>query len=807
MYYYTKNFENCLNYAKGYRESKGLKYLGTGMLLYGVIRTTDGEGCKLLANFGCSLNKYLAYLKKFSVSKNINNFTPEASACLNDAKKIAYEYKSGYISELHLLLAILKIDDCEAVSILKALGVDIDGLIIAISKTLEEEVRTLNEHSKNDVENDNIAENLKKNDGGANPLAPFGYDLTLKAVEQKLDPVIGRTDEINRLIQILSRKTKNNPVLVGEAGVGKTAVVEGLALKMVSGDVPDSLRNKIIFSLDLSGMIAGTKYRGDFEKRLKTAIDYVKNRKDIILFIDEIHNLVGAGSSDGAVSASEALKPILSRGEVSIIGATTIDEYTKYIEKDQALERRFQPVHVGEPTKEQAIEILTGLKPSYEAHHKVKILDEAIVAAVNLSDRYIRDRFLPDKAIDLIDEAASKKRVEVTLTPKILIEIEEKIKKLESEKSYALSHTNLDGAKKADAEILKLTSKLNEEKSKFIEKRSKNTACVTKDDVKNLISVWTKIPVNDLTQAEIDKLTNLEAQLKKRVIGQDEAIKSVVRAIKRSSAKIKDPNKPIGTFIFVGSTGVGKSELSKAIAECVFDDKDALIRFDMSEYNDKTAVNKLIGSAPGYVGYEEEGLLTEKIRKNPYSVVLFDEIEKADNEIFNLLLQVLDEGRLTDSKGREVSFKDSVIILTSNVGYEASQTKSVGFGASSITDKMKVETALKKKFNPEFINRIDEIVVFNKLSVDNCREITKLILSLLIKRVEELGVELVIDESAIDFIVEKGYDENYGARPIKRAISRYVEDMLSDAIIDKQLENGDRVTVYQYENEIRYFKD
>ncbi|MBO5712916.1 MAG: ATP-dependent Clp protease ATP-binding subunit, partial [Clostridia bacterium] len=605
------------------------------------------------------------------------------------------------------------------------------------------------------------------------------------------------------------KKEKNNCLLIGNAGVGKSAVVEGLAIKIAKGDVPDALRDKIIFSLDLGGLVAGTKYRGEFESKFKNAIDYIKTKNNVVLFIDEIHNLIGAGStSDSKMSASELLKPLLSRGEISVIGATTLDEYTKYIEKDQALERRFQPIRVKEPTKAQAIEILNGLKASYEAHHKVKISNEAIVSAVNLSDRYIRDRFLPDKAIDLIDEASSKKRVEVTTVPKTIIELEKKVQKYTAERDFAISKNNLDGAKHAESEREKAEELLKKEYKILNNKRSGLDVEVTEADIKNVVSSWTKIPVGDLTKTEIDKLTNLEGEISKRVIGQEDAIKSVVRAIKRSSAKIKDPNKPIGSFIFVGSTGVGKSELSKAIAECVFDDKDALIRFDMSEYSDKTSVNKLIGSAPGYVGYEEEGLLTEKIRKNPYSVVLFDEIEKADSEIFDLLLQVLDEGRLTDSKGRLVSFKDAVIVLTSNVGYDVYESKkSVGFGSTYEDVKDKIEKALKEKFRPEFINRLDEIVVFNRLTEDNCKKIASLIFKSLSERVFELGIELVIDESAIDFIVEKAFDVNYGARPIKRAISKYVEDVLSDAIIEKDIEDGDRVTVYVDDGKIEYFKD
>ena len=804
---YTKNFATCLDYAKNLRDTKNLKYIGTEMLIYGMLSTSKCESHILLGKFGCILKNYGYHLRKSFREENINNYTPKASRALNDASLIASKFKSTYVSDLHLLLAILKIEDSKAVSILRAMGIDIAGLFNETVKILKAEVDAFNESKKSAKKDEDNVESVDK--PKKTPLDGFGYDLPQRAREQKIDPVIGRDEETERVIQTLSRKTKNNPVLVGEAGVGKSAVVEGLAIKIAKGDIPESLKGKIIFSLDLGGMVAGTKYRGEFESRFKDAIDYVKTQRNIILFIDEIHNLVGVGStSDNKMDASEMIKPLLSRGEISIIGATTIDEYRKNIEKDPALERRFQPITVKEPTKSQAIEILFGLRSVYEAHHKVKITDEAIISAVNLSDRYIRDRFLPDKAIDLIDEASSKKRLESSTVPKTLKELELKVKSIIVERDYAISKTDLDGAKKFDAEVREITKQIKEERARINDLRSSADIKITEVDIKNLISVWTKIPVSDLSSSEIDKLLRLEEELEKRVIGQNDAVKTVVRAIKRSSAKLKDPNKPIGSFIFVGPTGVGKSELCKAIAECVFDDKNSLIRFDMSEYTDKTSINKLIGSAPGYVGYEEEGLLTEKIRRNPYSVVLFDEIEKADSEIFDLLLQVLDEGRLTDSKGRLVSFKDAIIVLTSNVGYGNNESKSsVGFGSNIDSEKTKIEESLKEKFRPEFINRLDEIVVFNKLTKENCREITKLTFSALIERVNEMGIELVIDDSAIDFIVEKGFDKTYGARPIKRAVSRYVEDLLSDAVIEKDIEDGDRVTVYVEDGNIQYFKD
>lgn len=826
-YSYTNSFATCLDNARAVRDNLKLKYIGTETLLHGIITTENCDASKILAKHGCVLSQYNYYFRKSLRPDNRNDYTPKANAAIIGSKEIAVRLSVNFVSAEHLLLSILKIQDCVAVSILRAMGININELFSDIVKIIKVPVK--NSNNLQNVSNGNVKRtqtNLSKEEkteddcdsfdtqnnsvkSKKNPLDGLGFDLTLRAREQKLDPVIGRDEETERLIQTLARKTKNNPVLIGEAGVGKSAVVEGLAAKIVKGEVPETLRGKIIYSLDLGGLVAGTKFRGEFEGRLKSAIDYVKQQRNIILFIDEIHNLIGVGSSnDSKMDASEMLKPMLSRGEISVIGATTVDEYRKYIEKDQALERRFQPIYVKEPTKEQAIDILLGLKSVYEAHHKVKIKNEAIYTAVNLSDRYIHDRFLPDKAIDLIDEAASKKRVEATSVPKIIIELERKIKSLTAERDYTLSRNNLDEARKIDIEISELVKKIRDERTKNNVKRSQFDYAVTDSDIKELISVWTKIPVGDLTDEESDKLIHLEEELSKRVIGQSGAIKSVARAIKRSGAKLKDPNKPIGSFIFVGPTGVGKSELSKAVAECVFDDKEALIRFDMSEYTDKTSVNKLIGSAPGYVGYEEEGLLTEKIRRNPYSVVLFDEIEKADPEIFDLLLQVLDEGRLTDSKGRLVSFKDAVIILTSNVGYGNNDNKAtLGFGASEDTEKNKVEEVLKSKFRPEFINRIDEIVIFNKLTEENCREITVMTLNSLKARLDDIGIELSIDESAIDFIVKKGYSQIYGARPLKRAVSRYVEDILSDAIIVKDIVAGDRVTVYEENGEIQYFKD
>lgn len=809
----TKSFANCLELAKKVRAEFDLNYIGTEMLMYGILSTPESEACKMLGKFGCILKEYLYHFRKSLKSIKINAYTPNALNALQQCQAISLKYKFTYVATEHLLLAILKIEDCTAVAILRALGVDIAGLYNEIHNHLKSFVENFEQNKKvmrgAPVDDEQLASNKKQQPKKTdNPLDGLGYDLTLKAKERKIDPVIGRDTETERIIQTLARKTKNNPVLVGEAGVGKTAVVEGLATRIIKGDVPDVLRGKIIFSLDLSGLIAGTKFRGEFEKRFKAAIDYVKQQRNIILFVDEIHNIIGAGASgDSKFDASEMLKPLLSRGEISLIGATTIEEYRKYIEKNQALERRFQPIYVNEPAKEDAIKILKGLKPVYEGHHRIKILDEAIECAVNLSDRYIRDRFLPDKAIDLIDEAASKKRVEITSVPKSITELENKVREYIVERDQFLSRGDIMMARDAELKASELTAEIKKEKAKLNAKRSSQDVSVTPSDVKEIISLWTKIPVCDLSSSDIDKLNNLETQIKNRIIGQDDAVNSVVRAIKRSSVKLKSPDKPIGSFIFVGPTGVGKSALSKAVAEFVFDDKNALIRFDMSEYSDKNSISKLIGSPPGYVGFEDEGQLTEKVRRNPYSVVLFDEIEKADSEIFDLLLQVLDEGRLTDSKGRVVDFKECVIILTSNVGYsEVNVQSSVGFGSALNDSKSKIEQELKRKFRPEFINRLDEIVVFNSLSKDDCRKITKMMLDEVVQNSKTVGFELTVDESVIDFIVENEYNKEFGARPIKRAIERRVVDLLSDGILQSEIEKGDCITVYEDGGKIGFFK-
>jgi ATP-dependent Clp protease ATP-binding subunit ClpC len=639
-------------------------------------------------------------------------------------------------------------------------------------------------------------------------ISKFGTDLNQKAKECKLDPVIGRENEIDRIIQILSRRTKNNPVLIGEPGVGKSAVVEGLAQKIVSGNVPELLKNKIIFSLDIAGMLAGTKYRGDFEERLKEAINFITKNGNIIIFIDEIHNIVGAGATaEGKLDAADMLKPMLSRGELQTIGATTIDEYRKYIEKDPALERRFQPVMVEQPSVENTVLILKGLRDKYEAHHKVTISDEAIEAAAALSDRYIQDRFLPDKAIDLIDEACSKARLKSYTAPPSLKEKEMLLQKYEQEKKSAASSDDFEKAAKLRDSIKKLNEEIAAIKKEWEINRTKTNATIGEEDIAAVVSQWTSIPVVKLTQTESERLMNLESQLHKRVIGQDEAVASVSRAIRRARTGLKDPSRPIGSFIFVGPTGVGKTELCKALAESMFGSEDLMIRVDMSEYMEKHSVSKFIGAPPGYVGYEEAGQLTEKIRRKPYSVLLFDEIEKAHQDVFNMLLQILEDGRLTDAKGRVVSFKNTIIIMTSNAGTsEISKMKTLGFASGQDSDylnmKDKLISALKKEFRPEFINRVDDIIVFHNLTKEDTVKIVDIMINNLNKRLADKNIELKLTQKAIDYLIKEGYDSEYGARPLRRLVQKKIEDKLSEEMLLGKIKEGDSVIADEKEGDI-----
>lgn len=783
-----------------------LGYVGTEELLYGLLLLPNCEACKYLNKFGVNKSNYFALLQNtFSKTRIIADFnTPRVKSALEDAEKIAERAGVGFVSTEHLLLAILKKRDCAASSILRKMNVDYEGLQSALEDKVLAVVKS--------CQTENNADNFEyEKDKEASPLDKFGYDLTEKARQGKLDPVIGRGKEIERIIQTLSRRTKNSPVLIGEPGVGKSAVVEGLALEIADGAVPASLRDKTIFSLDLSGILAGTKYRGDFEQRFKEAIDYIENRGDIIVFIDEIHNIMGAGSTgDGGMGLDEMLKPMLARGEIRTIGATTIDEYRKYIEPDPAMERRFQPIMVEAPGVNDAIEILKGLRNKFEAHHNVQISDEAIAAAVKLSDRYITDRNLPDKAIDLIDEAASKARIKATYTSPAVQEKRQEIESLTSDKEYYESIGNYEQADSVKINIDRLKSEIRSLEDGELDEQSNIDVVVGEDEIADVVSEWTKIPMRRLSESETEKLVSLEDDLKNRVIGQDRAVNAVARAIKRARANIKDPNRPIGSFIFVGPTGVGKTELSKALSEVVFGDSGSLIRIDMSEYMDQSSVSKLIGAPPGYVGYEETGVLSDKVRKKPYSVVLFDEIEKANPEIFNIMLQILDEGRLTDNKGKLINFKNTIIILTSNVGAALSNIKTSSAGSDEVREeelRENIYNALKMKFSPEFLNRLDDIIVFKPLSREDCGRIADILIQKLQKRLQESNITLKVAASATDLIINDGYDENYGARPLKRAIQRKIEDMLSEEIISGRIMRGDSITVYADDNKIVYVRN
>ena len=749
MYKFTNRAEKALEIAQELAVEFGHNYIGTEHLLYGLVKEGTGVASKVLENQDITAEKIAEEIDELigrgdAVEESEVGFTPRTKRVIENAFREARKLGSEYIGTEHLLIGIMREGDSVAVRIMIDLNVN-------PQKLYNEIVKVINEDDNASV-NDNRSSS--KNLGSYNQtttLNQFGTDLTKQAIEGKLDPVIGRKDEIERVIQILSRRTKNNPCLIGEPGVGKTAVVEGLAEKIVSGDVPELLKNKRVVSVDISSMVAGAKYRGDFEERIKKCLAEVRKVGDVILFIDEIHTIVGAGSAEGAVDAANILKPLLARGEVQVIGATTLNEYRKYIEKDAALERRFSPVTVGEPTSEETIEILKGLSDKYEAHHNVKITDEAIKAAVNLSVRYINDRFLPDKAIDLIDEAASRVRMRTYTRPESLNKLEEKISELDNEKEEAIRVQDFEKAANLRDKENEAKEKLEKEKTKWENKNTRSVTTLGEDDIAEVISSWTGIPVKKLTQSENEKLRNLEATLHERVIGQNEAVEAVAKAIRRGRVGLKDPNRPIGSFLFLGPTGVGKTELSKALAEALFGNEDAIIRVDMSEYMESHSVSKLIGSPPGYVGFDEGGQLTEKVRRKPYSVILFDEVEKAHPDVMNMLLQILDDGRLTDSQGRTVNFKNTVIIMTSNIGARLITDKTtLGFSKQGKEESEKeyentkkdVMGELKKEFRPEFINRIDEIIVFHKLNDEDIKKIIDIMLKQVTKRLEEQGMKI-----------------------------------------------------------------
>ncbi len=789
---FTEKANKSLNAAVKAAEDLGHTYIGSEHILLGLLSDTSTVAGAVLAAHNITYADIEDELKR-SIGVGVptelqpDDFTPRSKNILETSVAFARQMGQQLVGTEHVLLAIAREGSCSATLLLSRAGVSMQDIVNDVSKALMGGTANAGTDNK---------------DGGKeneSMLSQFGRDLTKLAKDGKIDPVIGRQKEIERVIQILSRRTKNNPCLIGEPGVGKTAIAEGLALKIVSGEVPELLKDKKIYSLDLTGMVAGTKYRGDFEERIKKVIDEVKNAKDVILFIDEVHTLIGAGSAEGAADAANILKPSLARGELQIIGATTIEEYRKHIEKDAALERRFQPVMVDEPSQEEAIEILKGIKDKYEAHHKVKITDEAIESAVKLSTRYIGDRYLPDKAIDLIDEAASRVRLRSYTAPSDLKELEDKKKSVEAEKLSAVNAQEFERAAALRDEERKLDKEIKDKKENWHDMAGKSHDEVTPADIADIVSSWTGVPVTQLSTEESDRLLHMEDELHRRIVGQDEAVEAVSRAIRRGRVGLKDPKKPIGSFIFLGPTGVGKTELCKALAAAMFGDENAMIRLDMSEYMEKHTVSRLIGSPPGYVGYDEGGQLTEKVRRKPYSVVLFDEIEKAHPDVFNMLLQILDDGVLTDGQGRRVDFKNCIIIMTSNVGAKliSQKQKAFGFaaGAKELEQNEKeikdaVMGELRNTFRPEFLNRVDDIIVFQRLTKENIKEIASRLLAVLQKRVEDMGIEVTFSDEAVSKIADAGFDDVYGARPLKRAIQSRIEDALSEEMLKGNVKKG-----------------
>lgn len=816
---FSINVEKALVAAEKFAAETG-GIVGTEHILLGLYAVKDGIASVLMQKFGVTENMILQHLEHYS-SPTVG-YSPKSKNAIQMAFAVGAETGKEYVGTEHLLLAILSNTKSLAVEYLMEAGVDVRALAVATSQAVyrpnankrpDQGTRTFkiefgpmdNMRAPGSVgRSESEGPNVKVVSGSEavlGELAKFGTDLTFKAKQGKLDPVIGRSKEIERVIQILCRRTKNNPVLIGEPGVGKSAIAEGLAQKITEDKVPEVLKGKIVFSLDLASVVAGTKYRGEFEERFKNALDGIKRAGNIILFIDEIHTLVNAGGAEGAIDAGNILKPMLARGEIQTIGATTLEEYRKYIEKDAALERRFQPIIVDQPSVEDTVEILKGLRDKYEAHHNVKITDEAIIAAANLSDRYISDRFQPDKSIDLIDEAASRKRIFAFSLPTDVKELGEKIKQLEADKEEASLAENYLKANEIKTELDKLKKLYEEGKNSYDKTKENANLSIGEEDIAEIVSNWTGVPLTKITETESNKLLHLEDTLKSRVIGQDNAVSAVARAIKRARAGLKDPKRPIGSFIFLGPTGVGKTELSKALAEAMFGDENLMIRVDMSEYMDKANVSKMIGSAPGYVGYDEGGQLTERVRRKPYSVILFDEIEKAHPDVFNIMLQILEDGRLTDSHGRTVSFKNTIIIMTSNIGSsEIVSMPKVGFGSLDDEDsyddmKEKQMNALRRTLKSEFINRIDEVVIFRSLDKADMHRICNLMLASTAKRLKDMNITVSVSDAAKDLLVEKGYDSQYGARPLRRTIQKMLEDKLSEEILSGNLKVGGKIKV------------
>lgn len=799
---FTTKANEVLNLAIKSAESYGHNYIGTEHILIGLL--SQGTTVPALINNNITYEAINDIIKErigigHPTSLSPDDFTPRAKRIIELSYQIARTMRNTYVSIEHLLIALLKEEDSYAVRFIIESGADPQRILDDLIQDL----------SNNSYESSAQSSSKKKSKSKTPTLDEFGKNLTELARQGKIDPVIGREDEIKRVIQILSRRSKNNPCLIGEPGVGKTAIAEGLALKIVNGEVPELLLNKTIYSLDLTSMVAGTKYRGDFEERIKKAMDEVIENKDVILFIDEIHNIMGAGAAEGAVDAANILKPSLARGEIQVIGATTISEYRKNIEKDAALERRFQPVTVGEPTEEETVAILKGLRDKYEAHHKVKITDDAIESAVKLSSRYINDRFLPDKAIDLVDEAASVVRLNAYTLPQNLKDMEDEIKRLDAEMQDAVTNQEFESAATLRDKENELKKLLDEEKTKWKNSSSHEAKAVTSEEIAQVVSSWTGVPVAQLTKEESERLLNMEDILHKRIVGQDKAVSAISKAIRRGRVGLKNPNRPIGSFIFLGPTGVGKTELCKSLAEAMFGDENAIVKLDMSEYMEKHTVSKLIGSPPGYIGFDEGGQLTEKIRRKPYSVVLFDEIEKAHPDVFNMLLQILEDGVLTDSQGRRVSFKNTIIIMTSNVGASkiTDEKQALGFGQSDgkpLSIEELVMPDLKRTFKPEFLNRLDDIIVFNQLDEDDIKEIARRMLKSLQKRTEDLGITLSFTDDAIDELAKEGFDKIYGARPLRRAIQSKIEDRLSELILDKTITENSTCTVDYKDNEFTF---